>query len=489
MGFISNIRDKNPIIKFLVRFQNSVFYPIVFGIICIISSFNGSNVYVPLLGLLVLSVIFTAIFNDDLKAFIVPFLMIYYSIGTDYKDTFFATHGNIWARFNKIGLLHFLILGLLAVSFFVYKFIASGAFKNIFKKRTSFSLGIALLDIVLIFNGVFSGHWVIKNLLFGALNAAVITIVYFVFIGIFRTTDNFIPYLCKTMVCFGYLVLTQLCILCVNLYANELFYAKDYWGDIIGIDRGKIFLSWGISTIIGAVMSLAIPSAFYLARNNKFSVFFYISAFVFWGSTFLTNTRSAMLCGSIAIIICIVICCTSGKNKIANSITTLSAILIGFFVIKSFVSNTDFNVVSEKICEFFRFNIDSSGRFELWKNGLNNFSANPSLGAGFTYAELSKERPFDNIYSNMYHNIVVEMISSAGIAGLIALIIHVFDIFKMLFKKISGNKTLLLLTPLLVLAMSMFDNFFFYPNIQIIYAVFLAAAEIYTEKKENQILL
>ena len=88
----------------------------------------------------------------------------------------------------------------------------------------------------------------------------------------------------------------------------------------------------------------------------------------------------------------------------------------------------------------------------------------------------------------MYHNIIVEMLASVGVVGLLALIIHVFGILKILFSKGSGDKSLLLLTPLLVLAMSMFDNFFFYPNIQIVYVAFLAAAEIYNENRKKQSL-
>jgi len=488
MSIFDKLREENPAIRVLVKFQKSIFYPIIFGIICVISSLNEVNIYVPLIWALSVSVVFGAIFNDDLKVFIVPFLMIYYAIGMDYEKSFVMTNGNIWARFDTKGLLHFLICGLLMVSFLIYRLIVSGALKNIFKKRTSFLIGILALDVVFIINGVFSEHWVLESLLFGALNAAVITLVYLVFIGIFRTSTNFVPYLCKIMVCFGYMVFAQIIILCYKLCLNDMLFRRNDLGEIISIARSNIVLSWGVSTIIGAVISLAIPAAFYLARNHKFGVFFYISAFVFWGSTFITNTRSAILCGFIAIVVSIFICWKGGRNEKINRITTVSAALIGIAIITALIITLDLKAIVEEICQIFRFDGDSSGRVGIWKRGLENFFSDPVLGTGFAYGELSKDIPFDNLYSNMYHNIIVEMLASVGVVGLLALIIHVFGILKILFSKVSGDKSLLLLTPLLVLAMSMFDNFFFYPNIQIVYVAFLAAAEIYNENGKKQSL-
>ena len=49
-------------------------------------------------------------------------------------------------------------------------------------------------------------------------------------------------------------------------------------------------------------------------------------------------------------------------------------------------------------------------------------------------------------------------------------------------KQFSINKLLLLALPLTIIALSIFDNFFFYPHFQIFYAIFLALAEKYCNK-------
>ena len=51
------------------------------------------------------------------------------------------------------------------------------------------------------------------------------------------------------------------------------------------------------------------------------------------------------------------------------------------------------------------------------------------------------------------------------------------DIVRLTLRRFSVDKFMLLLVPLMVLAMSLVDNFFFYLNFQIPYAIFLMLAE------------
>ena len=488
MNIFDRLREKNSVIKWLVNFQKSIFYPIVFAAICIISSSNGINVYIPLVWLLASSVIFSALFTDDLKVFLVPFFMIYYAIGMDYEDSFIQTNGEILARFEPKALIHFVICGTIMVAFLIYKLIVSGAIKNILATRGVFLWGILALDFAFLLNGAFSPEWVPMDLVYGALNAAVLTLTYLIFLGIFRTCrEDIVPYAAKTMVCFGYMVLTQVLALCYKLYLNNEFFSRNHLGEIIGVARINIFLSWGISTIIGSVVTLAIPSAFYLAYKHKFGIFFYISAFAFWGTAFMVNTRSAVLCGFVAIVISIVVCCKEGTNKKKNRILTGSFIALGMLAFAILIVKLDMSEIVKEILSIFRLGTgDGSGREELWGNGWNDFISSPVFGTGFANGAHSEEFVIENVYSNMYHNIIVQMLGAMGVVGLIAFIIHIISIVRVFFKKLSGEKIILMLTPLLILAMSLFDNFFFYPNFQIVYTAFLVCVETFFLKENNK---
>ena len=481
MNILSEIREKNPVIKRLVEFQKSIYYPILFGIICVVSSLSTVELYIPLIWLLAAGVIFSALFTDDLKVFFVPFLMIYYAIGMDNEESFVLTNGDVFARFDTRGLVHFAICGTVLFAFFLWKFISLGAVKKIIEKRGSFFAGIICLDVAFLLNGAFSATWVPINIFYGFLNAAVLTAVYFIFLGIFRTSKNAIPYLCKTMICFGFMVLLQIFIECIKLYEVDKFFYRDALGAIIGVARHNIILSWGISTIIGAAIVTVIPAVFYFARNAKFGILFYIMGFAFWAMTFVTNTRSAMLCGFVVLFACIFICCKSGVNKKNSRVFMAVISCFAFICGGALIALIDVSALIEEFVSFFRLDAGSSGRVGLWKNGLIDFVNFPIFGSGFDHGGTAGGIVYSNVYSNMYHNIIIEMLGSMGLVGIVAFLIHIYEIIRTFLCRISGNKSLLLLTPILILAMSLFDNFFFYPNFQIIYAAFLAAGEGYRE--------
>ena len=490
MSVFDKARERFSLIKALSNFQKSIFYPILFGTICTVSALSNIDIYLPLTLILSISVVFGTLFTDDLKFIFVPFIMIYYSIGMDFGGTFTEIKGEILGRFAFRGLIHFLICGIVMVICLIYRLIVSGAARNIFKRCGSFLWGILILDVAFMLNGVLSPVWDPRNLFYGALNAFVLTAVYLIFVGVLSVTENAVPYLCKVMVCFGYMIFAQTLILCAKLYINNQFFLHHYaTGEIIGIDRGNIFFSWGIPTIIGAAVVLAIPSAFYLAKNHRFGLFYYISAFVFLGMTFVINTRSASLCGAFVTLVCIIICCFSGKNRKANSIFTLAILIISIIVGLIMIKKFNMTAIIKELLAFFRFDKTEDVRLAIWEHGWEVFKGAPYFGTGFVYDGNIDRIVFNNIYSNMYHNIIVEMFATMGILGALGFLIHLLSMAKVFFVRFSADKMLVLMTPILILIMSLFDNFFFYPNFQIVYAIFFAVADTCFYKKKKEIML
>ena len=154
--------------------------------------------------------------------------------------------------------------------------------------------------------------------------------------------------------------------------------------------------------------------------------------------------------------------------------------IVGIIMIIKF----DMTAVIQKIASIFRLDEGSEGRIWLWECGLADFIQFPIFGVGFSHGGNADGITYSNVYSNMYHNIFIEFLGSMGLVGFIAFAVHICEMFKVIFKKFSLEKLLFVSTPLLILSMSLFDNFFFYPNFQIVYTAFLVATEVYAEEKQ-----
>ena len=496
MTVFDKIREKNKIISALVKFQNSSFYPILFAIICIISGTHSKAVYLPCIWFLSAVVIFSLLFSEDLKVFIVPALLLYYAIGFDNDPSTFLQSIENSLHFDKSSLPQFITCAVLIIMTLIFRMICGGYFKKIFKKRGVCLWGILAIDGALLLNGAFSPYWTPKNLIYGFMMGAAITLIYVILFAILSDSKDLLPYACKTLVCLSLTAVAQIAIVLIRLYADGSLKLNTE-GSISMINRYVICLTWGVSTIIGAVIALAIPAAFYLAKNCRFPALSYSSAIVLLAALFVINTRSALLFGGITFIIGSIICCFKNKNKIINRVLTISFFSIGICggAILLIIAKNPTELI-KNIFEVTRldFLLDDESTFtgifglraELWKKGLNAFKEAPLFGVGFSYAQTAINASTYNVYAHMYHNIVVEFLGSMGIVGMAAFVFHLGTLIELGLKKFSWDKIIILLVPFLVLAMSLLDNFFFQPNFGIVYAVFLALAEIMLVKDNNK---
>ena len=259
------------------------------------------------------------------------------------------------------------------------------------------------------------------------------------------------------------------------------------------INRELFSAAWGLVTIVAAVIACGIPAALYLARNKKWPLLCFLLAVVFFGSSFVVNVRSAMIFGGLSLIFG-TICSLSGKNKRKMRVVVcafLLIVLIALLVLLRTMPDGGEEFIKD-IAQTLRLDFSKGetnlqkllgSRYDIWVGGIKDFLRAPLFGVGFVSGDFALNR----VYDNMYHNIIIEFMGSMGIVGILAFLFHVFVILKVLFRKFSANKLLLLGVPLIILGMSLFDNFFFYPNFIIIYAAFLACAELYDESSECKI--
>ena len=476
MTVFDKIREKNKIIAFLVRLQNSSFYPIFFAIICIISGTSSKEVYLPCIWFLTLTVIFGGLFSDDFKIFLVPALLIYYSIGYDLGDGFSTLlySAAYTLPFDPSSLPHFAICLLLLLTVILYRIFSSGLIKEIALKKGLFFWGIIAIDIALLLNGLFSPHWQPVNVLYGLLIGSGITLFYCIFLVLLSHSKDMVAYACKTLVCAGWIVTAQTGIRVYQMILEgntQIFHE----GSSIILNRALLSLAWGVPTITGAVMALAIPAALYLARARRFPILSCLCALTFLGAIFVINTRSALLFGGIVFVIGIIICCFKNKNKIANRIFALSLVGIGVFGLLAFLFTSENpSQAIQRLVDIIRLDFlldDGASPFQIfgdrariWLGGLKDFISAPLFGVGFSVGrDMSGLYPSMNvnIFDIMYHNIIVEFLGSMGIVGIIAFLFHLKHGVELTLRKFDWNRILILLVPGLILSMSLFDNFFF----------------------------
>ena len=474
MGVFANARERFPVIKFLVNAQKTVWYPILFGILCLFGGINNYTVYIPIMWLLIAMHLFSVLFTDDNKVFLVPLCMMYFAIGKDYaSDAFFTSNGNMLSFMHKDALKNIIAMGIIGVGALLIRLVADGSIAAVFKKRRRFTWGIIALSIAFLLNGIFSPTYNIANFGFGALMAMGFAVIYILVSGIIDRSDNVVTYACYIMVSLAYSTLMQILVVVYRLFINGKLLLEVSSGVFV-INRGQMTLGWGVSTVVAGIFVLGIPAAMFLAKNRRAPVFSFFSCILFITGTLVVNARGAMAASVIIFVICSILCCVNGKNRKCLRICTAVLILL----VAAALIYTCCNMSLEEIGDFLRFDFSNdSGRQELWINGISDFKKSPIFGAGFADGAYSDAERQNNFYSNMYHCIFVQLPAALGIVGCIAFLVHIVELFGVTFARFSANRFIVLCVPFMILGMSILDNFFFYLQFQILYCVFLAVAE------------
>ena len=486
MGFGKRLRERSSLIRFLVEAQKTVWYPVLFAVLCVISGTNNHTVYLPIMYLLCAFVVFSALFTDDTKVFVTPLLMMFYGLGNDAdSDTFFETHGDMLSCFEKSALVQLIIIGAVSLGALIVRLIADGSLSKAIKTRGFFTYCIFALDAAFILNGIFGACYRPINLLFGIVTSIAITAVYVLARSMLDRSSDPVGYSCYAMVATAYVALCQILIIALREYIDGSFFVIS-GGEISAVNRNVLNLAWGAPTVVAAVFALGIPAAMYLSKEHRFSLFSYASAIFFVAGAVIINTRSAMLVGAVMFCICAIICCIKGRNRRLHRIYSATAgTLLILGVLYVHFSIIPLSSLIPKILDLLRLDGGSdSARLQIWRDAILDFTSSPIFGIGFNDGGFSHTSRFNNVYSNMYHCVILQFPASMGIIGCLAFIFHLFQLARFTFKNLRTDVFLAMLVPFMILGMSLVDNFFFYPTFQIFYAFFLALAEGLCKKEK-----
>ena len=348
---------------------------------------------------------------------------------------------------------------------------------GLLKRRVRFSAtfwSVMALCVAFMLGGIFSPQYTPKNLLFGfELSLAILGVYVFVCGNVELGQPAF-----KRIA----LYMVALC----GVVAIELTVAYcTYEGLIVGgaVVREKLYMGWGTYNQMGMLLTLTVPSFFYLAGKFKYGAGFLIGGIANVVLCFLCMSRQAALVSTVIFVACCVwlFIADKGVKRIIDASAVAAIIIIITAVL---LAN------GQEVKEFFsslRQSLETgSGRTTLWRDALRNWLHKPLFGVGFynPLAESGQVGYFGNGlgYSipRMAHNTVFQIASACGTIGVCAYVIHRTQTVISYISNVNCERTFIALTLCALLGVSLLDNHLFYFLPTIVYAAFtalLAASE------------
>lgn len=445
------------------KFYRGIWYPILVAALVLTGNLTGWDV--PLACTVALTMIPGLFIMHDSEFLAAPFVMLAFTVTPRYFDHTTVNYG--YSRYLEkpwpvvVGIVGGAVL--VSLVWFIVRN-RRGA-NHVGKSHVLFSL--LILCGVMLFNGAFNPRYTPKDLLYAAVFAASLVLVYlfFALYGNFdhASADRFLFTLTVT----GVLILAELA-------GAYLFGEVIRNGNII---KERVILGWGVWTSAGGMLVFLMPAPFYFARWHRRGWIFYLLGLAAFAGTLFSQSRGALLIGGVMLVICSAAVCTGGPNRRRNRIFTfvLAAVAAAALV----VFRQRLGILIENFAEL---GFSDNGRLDLWRAGWDHFRAYPVFGSGF-YDSYAGEWNFSG-YPYFYHNTLVQFLGACGAAGLLAYLWHRVVTVRLAFTHRNVTKTFLAFCALGLLLCSLIDVLFFKTYPTVIYALILLHMEM-TERKER----
>lgn len=345
-------------------------------------------------------------------------------------------------------------------------------------KPTPMLYGFCGLCAAFLLNGLFIKEYDPLNFVYGLLLTFFFLIAFLLFKDNLKISGKNFKYIAWTFVALSALLIIEL--------IEEYLTVENLFVDGV-INRGKILFGWGVYNIYGMLIVLCIPPVLYLAGKYKYGFVLTIySAFVVLASLACTS-RQAMICSAVLYPVCIIILLIKGKNKNANFAAVGGLLLICAVITGVFSEFIYVNV--KKIFDnvFIDGALNGSGRWRLWKAGWNAFISAPVFGRGFFDLTDGRNASGLGIIPIMYHNTFIELLAACGFVGFAAYGVHRAQTVLSYFKRITVDRTFIVLTISALLMTSLLDNHIFYLIPSCFYTI-LVSVLVGSEKEHKTML-
>ena len=327
-------------------------------------------------------------------------------------------------------------------------------------------LGLVVFCVGICANGLLNASYTVQNLVYAISFPAFLLGVFVLYALFLRFTENVFDYFMFCLMLSAMQIVTQL------LLAYLLGNVEIIDGNVV---KESVVLGWGVWTNIGGMLAFLMPSCFYFAATHKYAPVFYLLGLLCFFSTFLSQSRAALLVGAGTLVLCLFTVCFFGKNKSLNRLMTLGLGLLG--IVGMLVL---WDKISILLQNFINYGFSDNGRYDLWETAWDRFCAHPIFGAGFYDSGIEQEWKI-NVYPYFYHNTFMQMLGACGAVGFVAYLFHRAQTVVLFFKRPNLIKGFLAISILSMLIFCMLDVLFFITYPLIFYSLMLLMMEKSTQ--------
>ena len=424
-------------------FYMSSLYPVIVSTLVAVGSILGIELY---LGIIHTALIFGAFtLSKSIKPIIISLLTYVMQLSVGHAP-FYPTYSDYYYTGWRLSLfIVFVAVTALGAVIFV---IRNKIYKRVSFKGTPILTPAIILAVAFMLNGLFSGKWVIGDLLFGFSNAVVYLVLFVLIYHGFsdgERASDIAKYLSFISVLISLVISAELIAHLIS--ADNAFIDGS-------INKTAMALGWGIWNLVGVSLSVLIPVIFYGMHVNKYPWLYFASATLTYAMAVLTMSRNALLFSTLAYAASVIISCFVGKSKRVFRIISISAVAAAVIMAIIF-----WDKIYALLGDYFSRGLSDNGRFALWRSAFDNFLKSPVFGGGFN--GFNVETDVFGPLVKQAHNTVLQFLSATGSVGLICYGYYRYKSIKPLFHRPSLMKTMMALSIAVLLFGSLLDNFIF----------------------------
>jgi len=430
----------------LRRFYTGRWYPILVALLIFLGHCAAMEALFALI--LALTLVPALLLCEDVRFGILPFLCAIFIVSV--RDYTPSNPGYDEQYLNAPFLVTLSVAVILVLAALVFFLIRNRKHRNPFPRRGMF-WSMAFVCALFALNGSLSPAYSIGNFLYVLLIAASLLPVYALFVLFLRFDESAFDYFMYCLVVAGLLIVAEL----IFAFFTTVQFVD---GEIV---KGSVVLGWGVWTNIGGMLAFLMPACFYFAHSHRHGWIGYVLGLLEYLCIVLSQSRGALLIGTLILALCLLYVCVGGSNRKQNRIFTACigvCAVIGIL----FLSEKLFSLVRN----FADMGLADNGRFEMWKIGIDKFCERPLFGSGFYDSYHTEEWDMGPL-PYLYHNTAVQVLGATGIVGAVAYLYHRFHTVKLVIMRPNFRKTILGTCILALLLFSLTDVLLFkiYPTI------------------------
>ena len=337
--------------------------------------------------------------------------------------------------------------------------------------------GYLALGAAYLLSGLLSPYYDSKTVLMGFVQIAALCGFYFYFYFTVRWDNVPKGYLPLVVTVVGAGLLAEI----AGMYFNPGVIGADG-----GINRGNLYTGWGIYNNVGCMMAMCMPAPVWFAVKKKNGWLFTILGTVYYLGTLLTQSRGAMLFGSIVYLGCVIATLVGAKKgerrwHFVVYAAFLAAAVVGILVFREQFVDLFASVISQ--------GFNDSARFDTWRACWQRFLEHPVFGVGFyktpgtvmtengMFTEFTDGTPEGMFLALRSHNTFFQLIATGGTVALAAYAFHRIQTLVLCLRRPNAEKIVTLLCIAALLLTSLTDCHMFNMGPGLMYSVLLVFAE------------